>query len=138
MVISQVHPWHKTIIFPPHCCICRSLRKLNVEGNQLSGLPYPAAHSLPLSQLLIGDNLTHPLLWRDNTRNQPQVYRREEIHVKGIKLIVILCVRRLCLICAVLPWKLTSSTHNYCPIWLWNACPGIGSSVHHPINYCLI
>lgn len=51
---------------------CRSLRRLNVEGNQLSGLPYPAA-ALSLTHLFTGDNLMHPLLWRENTRNQPQV-----------------------------------------------------------------
>lgn len=60
--------------------IDRSLRKLNVEGNQLSGLPYSSAHALSsLTHLLIGDNLTHPLLWTENTRNQPQVSQNREI-----------------------------------------------------------
>ena len=50
----------------------RNLRRLNIEGNQLAGLPSTAL-SLPLTQLLPGDNYMHPLLWHENTRNQPQV-----------------------------------------------------------------
>ena len=64
--------------------LCRSLRKLNIEGNQLSGLPYPAA-SLSLTQLLAGDNLMHPLLWRENTRNQPQVSHGDVAHPAHIQ-----------------------------------------------------
>ena len=50
----------------------RNLKRLNIEGNQLAGLPSTAL-SLPLNQLLSGDNYMHPLLWHENTRNQPQV-----------------------------------------------------------------
>jgi len=48
------------------------LKRLNIEGNQLAGLPSTAL-TLPLTHLLPGDNLMHPLLWHENTRNQPQV-----------------------------------------------------------------
>jgi len=48
------------------------LKKLNVEGNQLEGLP-PGLLDLPLKQLDTEGNFMHVLLWPDNTRNQPQV-----------------------------------------------------------------
>lgn len=48
------------------------LQKLNVEGNQLEGLP-PGLLDLPLKHLDTEGNLMHVLLWAHNTRNQAQV-----------------------------------------------------------------
>ena len=50
----------------------RNLRKLNVEGNELIGLP-PSLLSLPLTHVLIGGNFMHPALWRESCRAPPQV-----------------------------------------------------------------
>lgn len=53
-------------------CCCRNLQKLNIEGNQLTGLPATTL-SLPIAHIILGNNLMHPLLWKENTRNEPQV-----------------------------------------------------------------
>lgn len=50
-----------------------SLQRLNVDGNQLCGLPATFLRLQQITHLSISDNLTHPLLWRENTRNQPQM-----------------------------------------------------------------
>ena len=50
-----------------------SLQRLNVDGNQLCGLPASFLRLKQITHLSISDNLTHPLLWRENTRNQPQM-----------------------------------------------------------------
>jgi len=55
------------------------LQKLNVEGNQLEGLP-PGLLNLPLKQLDTEGNFMHALLWPGNTRNQPQV--SNTLHLK--------------------------------------------------------
>lgn len=58
-------------VIPRDICKLKVLHKLNIEGNQLSGLP-ASALCLHLSQIILGNNLMHPLLWRENARNQPQ------------------------------------------------------------------
>ena len=50
----------------------RNLCKLNVESNELIGLP-PGLLSLPLYQLLVSGNYIHPALWKENCRSPPQV-----------------------------------------------------------------
>ena len=65
---------HKKLI--EHDCtvydMSRNLCKLNVESNELIGLP-PGLLSLPLYQLLVSDNYIHPALWKENCRSPPQV-----------------------------------------------------------------
>ena len=57
----------------------RSLRKLNVEGNRLAGLP-ASALCLQLSHIILGNNLMDRLLWKENEKNQPQVNSYLHLH----------------------------------------------------------
>ena len=67
------HASMETIIhITPHSVDCRSLLKLNVESNELIGLPRSLL-SLPLTHLLFSGNYTHPALWKENCRTPPQV-----------------------------------------------------------------
>lgn len=45
---------------------------MNIEGNRLTGLPVTIL-PLPITHMILGNNLMHPLLWKENARNQPQV-----------------------------------------------------------------
>lgn len=51
----------------------RNLQVLNVEHNQLTGLPATTIHLTQLNHLLVDGNYFHPLLWEENSSNQPQV-----------------------------------------------------------------
>jgi len=53
-------------------CTCRSVREINLEGNQLPAMPCGAL-LLELNYLNVKNNFMHPLFWKENTRNQPQV-----------------------------------------------------------------
>lgn len=50
----------------------RSLRELNLEGNQLPAMPSGALR-LDLDRLNVKNNFMHPLFWHENTHNEPQV-----------------------------------------------------------------
>ncbi|XP_039770933.1 leucine-rich repeat-containing protein 63 isoform X2 [Ornithorhynchus anatinus] len=61
-------------------CICvipedirhlRTLEVLNVEGNELVALP-SSALKLHLKKIFLDNTFTHPLLWRENSRNSAQ------------------------------------------------------------------
>jgi hypothetical protein len=52
--------------------VYRSLRELNVEGNQLPAMPSGALR-LDLDRLNVKNNFMHPLFWHENTHNEPQV-----------------------------------------------------------------
>lgn len=58
-------------VIPRDICKLRILRNLNIEGNRLSGLP-ASALSLRISHIILGNNLMHPLLWKENTKNKLQ------------------------------------------------------------------
>lgn len=45
---------------------------MNAEGNRLAGLPVTIL-PLPITHMILGNNLMHPLLWKENARNQAQV-----------------------------------------------------------------
>ncbi|XP_030058268.1 leucine-rich repeat-containing protein 63 [Microcaecilia unicolor] len=49
----------------------RALDFLNVEGNELPALPCGAL-KLKLKQIRVSNNFMHPLLWKENSRTQPQ------------------------------------------------------------------
>ena len=51
----------------------RHLRKLHLQGNELAGLPSTTAELRSLKTVNVANNFMHPLLWREMTRNQPQV-----------------------------------------------------------------
>ena len=66
-----------SFLYPSLVYIYSSLRELNLEGNQLGALPVGALH-LNLKYVRIQNNFTHPLMWRETAKNQPQV--RREVH----------------------------------------------------------
>ena len=51
----------------------KSLCVLNVEGNQLSGLPCGILELRDVKQILASNNFMHPLLWAEKSVSQPQV-----------------------------------------------------------------
>lgn len=51
--------------------VCRSLKKLNVDGNDLTAFP-PGILKLNLKKILFENNFTHPSLWKENSLNSPQ------------------------------------------------------------------
>ena len=67
------HAENKSSLFALSVLIYRSLRELNLEGNQLGALPVGALHLNGLKYLKINNNFMHPLLWRETATNQPQV-----------------------------------------------------------------
>ena len=58
----------------------RSIRELNLSGNQLLGLPSGALY-LNLKSISIANNYMHPLLWRENAKNSPQRLQDMAAHV---------------------------------------------------------
>lgn len=52
---------------------CRMLRFLNLEGNQLAALPCSFLKLRNLRSLRVYNNFMHPLFWRENSQNNPQV-----------------------------------------------------------------
>ena len=50
----------------------RTLRELNLEGNQLPAMPSGALR-LDLDVLNVKNNFMHPLFWQESTKNEPQV-----------------------------------------------------------------
>jgi len=50
----------------------RGLHRLNVEGNQLPGLPCTMLSINP-SHILLGNNLMQPVFWKHKTALNPQV-----------------------------------------------------------------
>ncbi|XP_071797975.1 uncharacterized protein [Asterias amurensis] len=49
-----------------------TLRELNLEGNQLPGMPCSALKLRKLRYLRVTNNFMHPLFWKENSRNEPQ------------------------------------------------------------------
>lgn len=60
-------------------CVFRSLRSLNVEGNQLVALPTGLLH-VSVSELRMSGNYTHVLLWSENSCNSPQTLLHTAAH----------------------------------------------------------
>ena len=52
---------------------CRRLVELNAEGNQLPAMPVGALKLKEMKYLRVRNNFMHPLFWRENTKNEPQV-----------------------------------------------------------------
>ena len=47
-----------------------------MEGNQLAAMPCTALKLRKLRYLRVTNNFMHPLLWRENSQNEPQVRGR--------------------------------------------------------------
>ncbi|XP_052462846.1 uncharacterized protein LOC128020182 [Carassius gibelio] len=60
-------------------CVFRSLRSLNIEGNQLVALP-PGLLHVSMSELRMSGNYTHVLLWSENSCNSPQTLLHTAAH----------------------------------------------------------
>ncbi|RXN17432.1 leucine-rich repeat-containing 63 [Labeo rohita] len=57
----------------------RSLRCLKIEGNELVSLPVGLLR-VPVSELRMSGNYTHPLLWSENSCNSPQTLLHTAAH----------------------------------------------------------
>ena len=53
--------------------LIRSIREMNLEGNQLTSLPAPMLRLRHLRHLGVRNNYMHPLFWRENSKNTAQV-----------------------------------------------------------------
>nr|XP_054771313.1 uncharacterized protein LOC129279242 [Lytechinus pictus] len=64
--------YNKLTFLPNEMRHLKRLRALNLEGNQLPALPCGMLKLRDLHYLRVINNFMHPLLWRENSQNNPQ------------------------------------------------------------------
>eukprot|EP00118_Oscarella_pearsei_P011738 m.81034 g.81034 ORF g.81034 m.81034 type:complete len:108 (+) comp36213_c0_seq11:1373-1696(+) len=62
----------QNILWSQCISVSSSLKCLNVEGNQLAGLPCGMLDLSNIQQLHVENNFMHPFFWAENIINQPQ------------------------------------------------------------------
>lgn len=64
--------YNKLTFLPNEIRHLKRLRALNLEGNQLAALPCGMLKLRELRYLRVINNFMHPLLWKENSQNNPQ------------------------------------------------------------------